>query len=67
MEETINKNGFDGHNLSWDKVPNAANLDMSGKTWSWRTVQRALHQKDWHKCIACRKGWVTDRLAELRV
>ncbi|KAF2818315.1 hypothetical protein CC86DRAFT_472932 [Ophiobolus disseminans] len=34
---------------------------------SGRTLQRALGSLDYHKCIACTKGWVSQRCAKQRV
>lgn len=32
-----------------------------------RTIQKAMGTMDYHKCRACRKGWVNEKLAQRRV
>ena len=65
MERVLDDYGFEGKYLKWCELPTAANLDIQGD-WNWRTVQRALHQKNYHKCIAYRKGWVDEVTAKKR-
>jgi hypothetical protein len=48
--------------LTWEQIGTEVGLDLSG-----RTIRRALGTMKYHKCIACRKGWVNKATAEKRV
>ena len=39
----------------------------AGITASARTIQRAMGTRDYHKCIACQKGWVSKDLGKRRI
>jgi len=49
--------------MTWETLGYEAGLhDVSG-----HTVQRAMGRLDYHKCIACRRGWVSKDVRERRV
>jgi hypothetical protein len=48
--------------MSWETLAYESGLDVSP-----RTVKRAMGTLDYHKCIACRKGWVSEKTAEKRL
>jgi hypothetical protein len=62
MESILEKEGFEGKVLTWEQIAMEVGLDLS-----WRTVKRTLGTMDYHKCIACRKGWVNRATAEKRL
>ncbi|KAF1987341.1 hypothetical protein K402DRAFT_412293 [Aulographum hederae CBS 113979] len=49
--------------MSWETVGYEAGLGNV----SARTIQRAMGRSDYHKCVACRRGWVSEDLAKRRV
>ncbi|KAF1938862.1 hypothetical protein EJ02DRAFT_498537 [Clathrospora elynae] len=54
--------GWDAHVLTWEQLANELDFGVSG----W-TLKRALGSLDYHKCMACVKGWVSKRSAKMRV
>jgi hypothetical protein len=54
--------GWDARVLTWDQLANELDFGVSG----W-TLKRALGSLDYHKCMACAKGWVSKRSAKMRV
>jgi hypothetical protein len=61
MEAILHHNGIHGRSMSWETLGYEAGLDVS-----WRTIQRAMGQKDYRKCIACRKAWISPELGMRR-
>lgn len=61
-DQILEKAGFNGKSLTWEMLGYEAQCGVSA-----RTLQREMHQLDWWKCIACRKGWVSPKHAERRV
>ncbi len=61
-EKILEENGFEGHALTWDQLAFKAGLDVHADT-----VKRAMGTMNYHKCIACRKGWIHPHLAERRL
>ncbi|KAF2627901.1 hypothetical protein BU25DRAFT_431205 [Macroventuria anomochaeta] len=59
IERMIQDEGFEVRAYTWDTLAYEAGLSCSG-----RTLQRALGRMDYHKCIACRKGWCGRDLKE---
>lgn len=53
MERIIEDCDVEGRSMTWETLAYESGLDISG-----RTVKRAMGTLDYHKCIACRKGWV---------
>ena len=45
----------------WEQLGFEAGVDCSG-----RTIKRAMGTMNYHKCIACKKGWVNPSLAKVR-
>ena len=62
LERIVEEDGFEARAMTWEQLAFEANLDVSG-----RTVQRAMGTIKYHKCIACRKGWVNESTAKHRV
>ncbi|EDU42948.1 HMG box protein [Pyrenophora tritici-repentis] len=54
--------GWDGRVLTWPQLAEELQLDVSGNT-----LRSVLGSMDYHKCIACTKGWVSRKLAKKRV
>jgi hypothetical protein len=62
MERMIEDSNIKGRSMSWDTLAYESGLDVST-----RTIRRAMGTLDYHKCIACRKGWVNQETAKRRV
>jgi len=62
MELILQEDGFCSRALTWQQLGYEAGLDATG-----RTVQRHMGTMDYHKCIACRKGWCNERTKKRRV
>lgn len=62
MEVVLETESIETRRFTSEQLGNEVGLDCSG-----RTVQRAMGTMSYHKCTACRKGWVNERLAERRV
>jgi len=62
MEKVLEEEGFEARALTWEQLGYEVGLDCSGDT-----VKRAMGTMNYHKCIACRKGWVSPRTATRRV
>ena len=62
VERVLWRCGFDGRILSWDALTLEAGVDVSG-----RTVRRYLRQKDYRRCLAYYRSWVSPSLARIRV
>ena len=54
--------GWDARVLTWPQLAQELDFGVSG-----RTLQRALGSLEYSKCIACTKGWVSQRCAKIRV
>jgi len=64
MEKVIWDHGIEGRMLSYQALLMEAGVD---KDVSTRTIQRALGQRDWRRCVACTRSFVNNKLAEKRV
>ena len=62
MERIIEDCDAEGRSMTWDTLGYEAELDVST-----RTIRRAMGTLDYHKCIACRKGWVNQSTAKRRL
>ena len=63
MDRILQDYGFDGRSLTWEQLAEEAGLeDVSG-----RTVRRHMGTMGYRKCLACRKGWVSQQNAKRRV
>ena len=56
MERILEEDGFCARALIWEQLGYEANLDVSGKT-----IRRAMGTMEYHKYLACRKGWVNEK------
>jgi len=48
--------------MSWATLGNEVDLDINP-----RTIRRAMGKLNYHKCVVCRKGWVSHALAKERI
>lgn len=62
MERILEEEGMEARGLTWEQLGYEVGLDCSG-----RTIQRVMGTMDYHKCIACKKGWVNAKTASKRV
>lgn len=62
IEQVIEEEGFEARALTWEQLGYEVGLECSG-----RTIQAAMGTIDYHKCVACRKGWVNAKTARRRV
>lgn len=62
MEKILEEDGFNARALTWEQLGQEAGLDVSG-----RTIQRHMGTMEYHKCLACRKGWCNERIKAKRV
>jgi hypothetical protein len=62
MERIIEDADFESRSMTWDTLAYEAGLDVSP-----HTVQRAMGTLNYHKCIACKKGWVNKASATRRI
>jgi hypothetical protein len=61
MEAILHNSDVQTRLMTWETLGYEVGLDVS-----WRTIQRFMGRLDYHKCIACRKGWVDDKLGQKR-
>lgn len=62
MERVLETEGMEVRDLTWKQLGYEVGLECSD-----RTIQRAMGTMDYHKCVACRKGWVSESTAKPRV
>lgn len=62
MERILQEEGIEGWALTWAQLGYEVGLECS-----YRTIQRTMGSMDYRKCIACQKGWVSDKSAKKRV
>jgi len=62
MEKILEEEGFEARALTWEQLGFEMSLECSGNT-----VKRAMGTMNYHKCVACRKGWFSQRTATKRV
>ena len=53
--------GWEARVLTWDQLAYELDLGVCGET-----LKDALGSTDYHKCIACTKGWVSQKVARRR-
>jgi hypothetical protein len=61
MEAILESCDVQGRSMTWETLGYEAGLDVSVDT-----IRRAMGTLNYHKCIACQKGWVSDKLGQLR-
>jgi hypothetical protein len=54
--------GWEACIFTWGQLAHELDFGVSG-----RTMKRAMGSMDYHKCVACTKGWVSKRVAKKRV
>ena len=61
MERILETEGMEARGLTWVQLGYEVRLECSG-----RTIQRVMGTMNYHKCIACRKDWVSESTAKRR-
>lgn len=56
MEQILEEDGFYARALTWEQLGYEAGLDVSGKI-----IKHWMETMDYHKYIACRKGWCNEK------
>ena len=64
VEKTLWDNGIEGRTLSYQGLLLESGVETEVCD---RTIRRALIQRDWHRCVACQRSFVSEKLAERRV
>lgn len=62
MEKILEEEGIEARALTWDQLAYEIGLECSGKT-----VRRVMQTMEYHKCIACKKGWVNEKTRKKRL
>ena len=62
MEKILKKEGMEARRLTWKQLGYEIRLDCCG-----RTIKNVMGTMDYHKCIACKKGWVNASTTKRRV
>ena len=62
VETFLQDQGWDARALTWDQLAEELDLDISGYQ-----LKEHIGLMDYHKCIACQKGWLSQRAARRRV
>ncbi|KAF1809503.1 hypothetical protein P152DRAFT_461448 [Eremomyces bilateralis CBS 781.70] len=62
LDTLVESMDYEDRTISWDGLAYEADIDCSP-----RTIKKAMETMDYHKCIACRKAWVSTQLAAKRV
>ena len=62
LELLIRKGDWEIRVLTWEALAYEANLNVSG-----RTIQRAMHQLHFRRCLTCQKAWISPAKARKRV
>lgn len=51
--------GIEARSYTWEQLGYEVGLECSG-----RIIRKAMGTMDYHKCIACRRGWVNEKKPE---
>ena len=62
MEQILEEDGFCTRALTWEQLGYKADLDVCRAT-----IRRRIGTIDYHKCLACRKGWVNESTKKKRL
>ncbi len=62
MKRVLKSKNFEARALTWEQLGFEMSLKCSGDT-----IKRAMKTMNYHKCIACMKGWVSPRTVTKRV
>src|SRR4051812_8375298 len=63
MDRILQEVGFEARAMSWVDLAYEAGIEGVAPD----TIKRAMGSMDYHKCIACRKGWYLKKAAKNRV
>ena len=61
MEQLLETEGFDARAMTWEALAQEVGIEASVST-----IRRSMGTLDHHKCVACRRGWVSPRAAACR-
>ena len=62
MEQILEEDGFCARALIWEQLGYEADLDVCRAT-----IPRHMGTIDYHKCLACRKGWANEATKKKRL
>lgn len=62
METILENNGLKGRGLTWEQLGMEAGIEASKMTF-----KNIMGSIDYHKCLACRRGWQSPRSCANRV
>lgn len=62
MDRILQSYGLEGRQLTWEQLGKEACVEACG-----RTIKKTMESLDYHKCIACTKGWLSNKSAKKRV
>ncbi len=62
IERILETEGIEVRAYTWEQMGFEVGLECSA-----RTVKRAIRTIEYHKCIACRRGWVNEKTAKDRL
>ena len=62
MERILETEGIEARAYTWEQLGYEVGLECSG-----RTIKKAMGTIDYHKCIACRRGWVNEKTRKDRL
>lgn len=62
MERILETEGIEARAYTWEQLGYELGLECSG-----RTIRKAMGTMEYHKCIACRRGWVNEKTRKDRL
>ena len=62
MEKILENEGLEGRSLTWIQLGFEAQIEASEAT-----IRRAMGTLDYHKCLACERGWQSPTSKKNRV
>lgn len=62
MERILETEGIEARAYTWEQLGYEVGLECSG-----RTIRKAMGTMEYHKCIACRRGWVNEKTRKDRL
>jgi hypothetical protein len=61
VDRFLQDQGWSARSMTWSQIAEELDLDVSGQT-----LRSHIGSMDYHKCIACAKGWISGNLAPKR-
>lgn len=62
MERIVETEGIEARAYKWEQLEYGVGLESSG-----RTIRKAMETMEYHKCMACRRGWVNEKTRKDRL